>query len=145
MATTTPPSAAPASRRPIILPSRGVARVKNVLSGDTVVLLGKPSGPNEKAPEVVFTLENISAPRYVHRVASIFLFLSLASISTKVVPCLLHPSHWSYQRFTHRMKSIDPKPETLNSFQHFDSELHLKGTETQMSLVRFQVENGFVV
>jgi len=54
-------------RRPTILPSRGVARVKSVLSGDTVILLGKASGPNEKAPEVVFTLENISAPRYVSK------------------------------------------------------------------------------
>jgi len=63
MATTIPPVTTTASHRPIILPSRGVARVKSVLSGDTVVLLGKASGPNEKAPEVVFTLENISAPR----------------------------------------------------------------------------------
>lgn len=63
MATSIPPVPATASRRPIILPSRGVARVKSVLSGDTVILLGKASGPNEKAPEVVFTLENISAPR----------------------------------------------------------------------------------
>lgn len=70
MATATPPpppsaaaAAAPVPRPPIILPSRGVARVKSVLSGDTVVLLGKASGPGGKAPEVVFTLENISAPR----------------------------------------------------------------------------------
>lgn len=62
MASTTNP---PAPARHIILPSRGIARVKSVLSGDTVILLGKASGPNEKAPEVVFTLENISAPRYV--------------------------------------------------------------------------------
>ena len=67
MATATPPPAnpMPVSRPPIILPSRGVARVKNVLSGDTVILLGKASTPNGKAPEVIFTLENISAPRYV--------------------------------------------------------------------------------
>ena len=57
--------ATPEPARPIILPSRGIARVKNVLSGDTVILLGKASAPGEKAPEVVFTLENISAPRYV--------------------------------------------------------------------------------
>jgi len=63
MATTAPSTSATTSRRPIILPSTGVARVKNVLSGDTVILLGKASAPNEKAPEVVFTLENISAPR----------------------------------------------------------------------------------
>ena len=55
----------PVSRPPIILPSRGVARVKSVLSGDTVILLGKAQTPNGKAPEVIFTLENISAPRYV--------------------------------------------------------------------------------
>lgn len=52
------------SPRPTILPSRGVARVKNVVSGDTLILLGKPATPNGKAPEVIFTLENISAPRY---------------------------------------------------------------------------------
>ena len=49
--------------RPTVLPAKGVARVKNVLSGDTVILLGKASAPNGKAPEVIFTLENISAPR----------------------------------------------------------------------------------
>ncbi|KAG7367213.1 staphylococcal nuclease-like protein [Nitzschia inconspicua] len=49
--------------RPTILPSRGVARVKSVLSGDTLILTGKAASPNEKAPEVIFTLENISAPR----------------------------------------------------------------------------------
>ena len=66
MATDTPPAnPTPVARPPIILPSRGVARVKNVLSGDTVILLGKASTPNGKAPEVIFTLENISAPRYV--------------------------------------------------------------------------------
>lgn len=56
-------TATPVPNPPVILPSRGVARVKNVLSGDTVILLGKASTPNGKAPEVIFTLENISAPR----------------------------------------------------------------------------------
>ena len=65
MASTSIPNTTVVPRRPAILPSRGVARVKSVLSGDTVILLGKASGPNEKAPEVIFTLENISAPRYV--------------------------------------------------------------------------------
>ena len=55
----------PAPPRPTILPTRGVARVKNVLSGDTVILLGKATTPDGKAPEVIFTLENIIAPRYV--------------------------------------------------------------------------------
>ena len=55
-------AAAPAPR-PTILPSRGIARVKNVLSGDTVVLLGKATNPKAKAPEVIFTLESVSAPR----------------------------------------------------------------------------------
>jgi hypothetical protein len=49
--------------RPTVLPARGVARVKNVLSGDTVILLGKATTPKGKAPEVIFTLENISSPR----------------------------------------------------------------------------------
>lgn len=51
--------------RPTILPSRGAARVKQVLSGDTVILLGKATTPDGRAPEVVFTLENVSAPRCV--------------------------------------------------------------------------------
>jgi staphylococcal nuclease domain-containing protein 1 len=38
--------------------------VKSVLSGDTLILLGKPATSNAQAPEVIFTLENISAPRY---------------------------------------------------------------------------------
>eukprot|EP00538_Stauroneis_constricta_P000336 CAMPEP_0119573206 /NCGR_PEP_ID=MMETSP1352-20130426/45005_1 /TAXON_ID=265584 /ORGANISM="Stauroneis constricta, Strain CCMP1120" /LENGTH=958 /DNA_ID=CAMNT_0007622893 /DNA_START=199 /DNA_END=3075 /DNA_ORIENTATION=- len=54
------PATAP---RPTILPEKGTALVKNVLSGDTVILLGKATGPNGKAPEVVFTLESIVAPR----------------------------------------------------------------------------------
>ena len=48
---------------PTILPSRGVARVKNVLSGDTVILTGKPTTTTGKAPEVTFTLESILSPR----------------------------------------------------------------------------------
>jgi hypothetical protein len=54
-----------AEQRPVILPSKGSARVKNVLSGDSVVLLGKAAGPNLPQPEVTFTLESLSAPRYV--------------------------------------------------------------------------------
>jgi hypothetical protein len=46
-----------------VLPSRGVAVVKQVLSGDTVILLGKATSPDQKAPEVVFTFEKVSAPR----------------------------------------------------------------------------------
>lgn len=47
---------------PTILPARGNARVKNVLSGDTVILMGRGQG-NASAPEVVFTLEGVAAPR----------------------------------------------------------------------------------
>jgi len=50
------------STAPIILPKQGMARVKNVLSGDTVVLLGKPVNPSQPPPEVVFTFESLSAP-----------------------------------------------------------------------------------
>lgn len=49
--------------RPTILPARGVARVKSVLSGDTVILLGKATTPNGKVPEVMFTMEAVTAPR----------------------------------------------------------------------------------
>jgi hypothetical protein len=48
----------------IILPVTGVARVKSVLSGDTVVLLGKPIAPHLPQPEVIFTFEAVNAPRY---------------------------------------------------------------------------------
>lgn len=58
-------TAIPVAPRPAILPARGAARVKQVLSGDTVILLGKAPTPNARAPEVVFTLENVSAPRFV--------------------------------------------------------------------------------
>lgn len=46
-----------------VLPSRGLAVVKSVLSGDTVILTGRASGPGAKAPVVVFTFERVSAPR----------------------------------------------------------------------------------
>jgi hypothetical protein len=46
-----------------VLPSRGVAVVKSCLSGDTVVLQGKPTVPGGKSQAVVFTLERITAPR----------------------------------------------------------------------------------
>lgn len=65
--TSVPVPAASNPMRPV-LPSRGVAKVKNVLSGDTVVLLGKPMTPDAKAPEVVFTFERVTAPRLVNYV-----------------------------------------------------------------------------
>jgi staphylococcal nuclease domain-containing protein 1 len=49
--------------KPVILPQQGEARVKSVLSGDTVILLGKPTAPNRPPPEVIFTFESLSAPR----------------------------------------------------------------------------------
>jgi len=56
---------APVSSTPLrpVLPSRGVATVKSCLSGDTVVLQGKPTTPGSKSQAVVFTLERITAPR----------------------------------------------------------------------------------
>jgi len=53
------PSATPMT----ILPNRGTAKVKSVLSGDTVVLLGRAAGEGRKAPEVTFTFERVTAPR----------------------------------------------------------------------------------
>jgi staphylococcal nuclease domain-containing protein 1 len=46
-----------------ILPNRGNARIKSVLSGDTVVLLGRASADGRSAPEVIFTFERVTAPR----------------------------------------------------------------------------------
>lgn len=46
-----------------VLPSHGLATVKSVLSGDTVVLTGRPTGPGQKAPVVIFTFERVTAPR----------------------------------------------------------------------------------
>ena len=45
-----------------ILPATGSAKVKSVLSGDTVVLLGRAAAGG-KAPEVTFTFERVTAPR----------------------------------------------------------------------------------
>lgn len=53
------------SSKPIILPKTGVAKVKSVMSGDTVILLGKAPGPNLPPPEVIFTFESMTSPRYV--------------------------------------------------------------------------------
>ena len=55
----------PAASNPMrpVLPSTGTATVKSVLSGDTVVLLGRPVTPGGKAPVVVFTFERVTAPR----------------------------------------------------------------------------------
>ena len=47
---------------PTILPKTGFAKVQSVLSGDTVVLLGKATQPNQPAPQVLFTLSSVSAP-----------------------------------------------------------------------------------
>ncbi len=46
-----------------ILPATGSAKVKSVLSGDTVVLLGRAPAAGGKAPEVTFTFERVTAPR----------------------------------------------------------------------------------
>lgn len=54
----------PMSTPPPVLPNRGTAKVKSVLSGDTVVLLGR-AGEGKKAPEVTFTFERVTAPRFV--------------------------------------------------------------------------------
>eukprot|EP00584_Thalassiosira_punctigera_P025503 CAMPEP_0172550356 /NCGR_PEP_ID=MMETSP1067-20121228/28987_1 /TAXON_ID=265564 ORGANISM="Thalassiosira punctigera, Strain Tpunct2005C2" /NCGR_SAMPLE_ID=MMETSP1067 /ASSEMBLY_ACC=CAM_ASM_000444 /LENGTH=940 /DNA_ID=CAMNT_0013337919 /DNA_START=54 /DNA_END=2876 /DNA_ORIENTATION=+ len=45
-----------------VLPNRGTAKIKSVLSGDTVVLLGRSAG-GARAPEVTFTFERVTAPR----------------------------------------------------------------------------------
>lgn len=60
---------------PIILPKTGFAKVQSVLSGDTVVLLGKPTQPNQPPPQVLFTLSSVSAP-----VSSTFIVCMLAAI-----------------------------------------------------------------
>jgi staphylococcal nuclease domain-containing protein 1 len=51
------------SKSPVLLPPKGTARIKSVMSGDTVILAGKPSAPGQPAPSVIFTLEGVSAPR----------------------------------------------------------------------------------
>lgn len=54
----------PTATLPPILPNRGSAKIKSVLSGDTVVLLGR-GGDGKRAPEVTFTFERVTAPRCV--------------------------------------------------------------------------------
>eukprot|EP00591_Stephanopyxis_turris_P001274 CAMPEP_0195523846 /NCGR_PEP_ID=MMETSP0794_2-20130614/23304_1 /TAXON_ID=515487 /ORGANISM="Stephanopyxis turris, Strain CCMP 815" /LENGTH=945 /DNA_ID=CAMNT_0040653933 /DNA_START=90 /DNA_END=2927 /DNA_ORIENTATION=+ len=53
-----------------VLPNRGIAVVKSVLSGDTVTLLGRATAPDAKAPEVVFTFERVTAPRMASKANS---------------------------------------------------------------------------
>ena len=60
--TTTTTSSSSSSLSPTILPKTGFAKVQSVLSGDTVVLLGKATQPNQPAPQVLFTLSSVSAP-----------------------------------------------------------------------------------
>jgi len=52
-----------------ILPNRGSAKIKSVLSGDTVVLLGRSAG-GARAPEVTFTFERVTAPRMASKANS---------------------------------------------------------------------------
>lgn len=54
-----------------VLPSHGLATVKSVLSGDTVVLTGRPTATGQKAPVVIFTFERVTAPRYVMKVCQL--------------------------------------------------------------------------
>jgi len=54
------PAAAP---KPVLLPQTGTARVKNVMSGDTVILWGKASAPHLPPPQVQFTLDGLLSPR----------------------------------------------------------------------------------
>lgn len=46
-----------------MLPPRGMATIKSVLSGDTVILLGSAASPNSIPKVVTFTLERITSPR----------------------------------------------------------------------------------
>ena len=58
-------SSVPVAAKPMrpVLPSRGMATVKSVLSGDTVILTGRPTTAGAKAPVVIFTFERVTAPR----------------------------------------------------------------------------------
>ncbi|EJK45269.1 hypothetical protein THAOC_36119 [Thalassiosira oceanica] len=53
-----------------ILPFHGQAKVKSVLSGDTVVLVGKKGSNTTHAPEVTFTFEKVNAPRMASKANS---------------------------------------------------------------------------
>lgn len=59
------PSVTMTDNKPVILPKTGMARVRSVMSGDTIVLWSKAAAPNLEPPQVVFTFEGITAPRYV--------------------------------------------------------------------------------
>ena len=63
------PVAKPAMRA--ILPQSGLAIVKSVLSGDTVVLTGRSTSPGQQPPVVTFTFERVTAPRYVYLFSNI--------------------------------------------------------------------------
>lgn len=53
----------PSAKMRPLLPARGSATVKSVVSGDTVILLGRATQMGQKPPEVMFTFEKVSAPR----------------------------------------------------------------------------------
>lgn len=63
MATTIAPNVPVANPMRTVLPSHGLATVKSVLSGDTVVLTGRATVPGQKTPVVIFTFERVTAPR----------------------------------------------------------------------------------
>jgi len=46
-----------------VLPKTGLALVKQVLSGDTIILVNPSSKPDGSTPEALFTLTNIGCPR----------------------------------------------------------------------------------
>ena len=75
---------------PIILPKTGFAKVQSVLSGDTVVLLGKPTRPNQPPPQVLFTLSSVSAPVRMRERESLTLQFALKD-----------PTQLNIQIFTH--------------------------------------------
>lgn len=56
-------SAPAAASKPVLLPQKGTARVKNVMSGDTVILWGKAAAPHLPPPQVQFTLDGLMSPR----------------------------------------------------------------------------------
>ena len=75
----------PKGSAPVILPKQGVARVQSVLSGDTAVLLGRPTKPNQPAPVVLFTFSSVLAP-----------VRGLGFISQEVEILLTIPGHGSH-------------------------------------------------
>jgi len=119
-----------------VLPQRGVARVKNVLSGDTVVLLGK-AAPGHPAPEVVFTFERVTAPRMASK-----------ANSNRDDPDAFPAREWLRKTCVGKNVSFETRKQGASAGDRVYGILHLphpNGDGSQLNLAVETVRNGHAI